>query len=244
MKDELAARQRAIHLRLAGRAVQSICSALGRGKAWFCKWWGRYLQAGPEGLYDRTRANHHVARRIPPELERAILSVRRRLQAHASPATRYSLIGAAAIRAELNGLGVQPLPCERTIERALQRNGLTAPRVRLAPLLPRQEWPGPQARASNELHEVDLVGPVYLQGRRRSAGTAGSRARGPVPSAPSRPARGRCRTGPAPVDPGPSSTPRGTRGPRPCGGRRPGGGRRRRRRRPWPPRCSSGGRAP
>jgi putative transposase len=43
---------------------------------------------------------------------------------------------------------------------------LTAPRVRLAPLLPRQEWPGPQARASNELHEVDLVGPVYLKGRR------------------------------------------------------------------------------
>jgi putative transposase len=47
----------------------------------------------------------------------------------------------------------------------LQRNGLTAPRVRLAPLLPRQEWPGPQARASNDLHEVDLVGPVYLKGR-------------------------------------------------------------------------------
>jgi hypothetical protein len=42
---------------------------------------------------------------------------------------------------------------------------LTAPRERLAPLLPRQEWPGPQARASKELHEVDLVGPVYLRGR-------------------------------------------------------------------------------
>jgi len=164
MKDELTARQRAIHLRLAGRSVQYICAALGRGKAWFCKWWGRYLQAGPEGLYDLTRANHHVAQRIPPELERAILSVRRRLQAHASPATRYSLIGATAIRAELKGLGVQPLPCERTIERVLQRNGLTAPRVRLAPLLPRQEYPGPQARASNELHEVDLVGPIYLKG--------------------------------------------------------------------------------
>ena len=143
MKDELAARQRAIHLRLAGRSVQYICSVLGRGKAWFCKWWGRYLQAGPEGLYDRTRANHHVAQRIPPELERAILSVRRRLQAHASPATRYRLVGATAIRAELQALGAQPLPCERTIERVLQRNGLTAPRVRLAPLLPRQEWPGP-----------------------------------------------------------------------------------------------------
>src|SRR5262249_45983767 len=50
------------------------------------------------------------------------------------------------------------------LERVLERNGLTAPRVRLAPLLPRQECPGPQARASNELHEVDLVGPIYLKG--------------------------------------------------------------------------------
>jgi transposase InsO family protein len=166
MHDELTARQRAIRLRLAGRSVNSICSALGRVKAWFHKWWGRYLQAGPEGLYDLTRANHHVAQRLSPELERTILSIRRRLQAHATPATRYSLTGAAAIRAELKALEIRPLPCERTIERVLERNGLTAPRVRLAPLLPRQEWPGPQARASNDLHEVDLVGPIYLKGRR------------------------------------------------------------------------------
>jgi transposase InsO family protein len=167
MNDELTARHRAITLRLAGRPVQAICAAVGRSDRWFHKWWGRYLEYGPEGLYDQTRANHHVAQRIPPQLERAILSVRRRLQAHATPATRYSLIGATAIRAELKALGIRPLPCERTIERVLQRNGLTAPRVRLAPLLPRQDYPGPQARASNELHEVDLVGPVYLKGRRQ-----------------------------------------------------------------------------
>jgi putative transposase len=164
MHDELSARQRAISLRLAGRSVKHICATLGRSETWFHKWWGRYLEAGPEGLYDRTRTHPHLAQRIPPELERAILSVRRRLQAHATPATRYSLTGAPAIRAELQALGIQPLPSERTIERVLQRNGLTAPRVRLAPLLPRQQYPGPQARASNELHEVDLVGPIYLKG--------------------------------------------------------------------------------
>jgi putative transposase len=164
MNDELAARQRAISLRLAGRPVQSICSALARSEPWFHKWWGRYLQAGPQGLYDLTRAHPHIAQRIPPEVERTILSIRRRLQAHATPATRYRLSGAPAILAELQALGIRPLPNCRTIERVLQRNGLTAPRVRLAPLLPRQEWPGPQARASNELHEVDLVGPVYLRG--------------------------------------------------------------------------------
>jgi len=164
MHDELSARQRAISLRLAGQPVKRICAALGRCEAWLHRWWRRYLEAGPEGLYDLTRASHHIARHIPPELERAILTVRRRLQAHASPATRYSLIGAPAILAELKALGTRPLPSLRTIERVLQRNGLTAPRVRLAPLLPRQEYPGPQARASNELHEVDLVGPIYLQG--------------------------------------------------------------------------------
>ena len=163
MNDELSARQRAISLRLAGRPVKHICAALGRSEAWFHKWWGRYLESGPEGLYDLTRARL-VVPRIAPEVERAVLSVRRRLQAHATPATRYSLIGATAILAELKTLGVRSLPCERTIERVLQRNGLTAPRVRLAPLLPRQEYPGPQARASNELHEVDAVGPVYLKG--------------------------------------------------------------------------------
>src|SRR5262245_14319979 len=167
MHDELAARHRAITLRLAGRPVKAICAAVGRSEAWFHKWWGRYLQADPDGLYDLTRANHHVTRRTPPELERAILSIRRRLQARTAPATRYCLTGAASIRAELKALGIRPLPCERTIERVLERNGLTLPKVRLAPLLPRQEYPGPQARASNQLHEVDLVGPIYLKGSRR-----------------------------------------------------------------------------
>ena len=141
MNDELAARHRAITLRLAGRPVKAICVSVSRSEAWFHKWWRRYLEGGPEGLYDLTRANHSVAQHIPPELERTIVSIRRRLQAHASPATRYSLIGAPAILAELKALDTGPPPCERTIERVLQRNGLTAPRVRLVPLLPRHTYP-------------------------------------------------------------------------------------------------------
>src|SRR5262249_37362964 len=148
--------------------VHQICSALGRSEAWFHTWWGRYLQAGPDGLYDLTRAHHHVAQRVSPELERTILSIRRRLQAHASPATRYSLTGATAIRAELNLLGSRPPPCAPPIEPGPPPHGGPAPGVRPAPLPPRQEYPGPQARASNQLHEVDLVGPVYLkEGRHR-----------------------------------------------------------------------------
>jgi hypothetical protein len=86
----------------------------------------------------RCKHNDSVAQRIPRDLERTILSIRRRLQAHATPATCYRLIGADAILAELKALSVRPLAGRRTIERVLQRNGLTAPRVRLARLLPRQ----------------------------------------------------------------------------------------------------------
>jgi hypothetical protein len=106
-----------------------MCPALGRSTFWFHKWWRRYLEAGPEGLYDRTHATHHVAQRIASARERAILSIRRRLQAHAAPATGYRLVGAPAILAELKALGICPVPNARTVERVLQRNSLTAPRV-------------------------------------------------------------------------------------------------------------------
>jgi putative transposase len=66
-----------------------------------------------------------------------------------------------------SGLNVRPLPSTRTIERVLQRHGSTLPRERLPRLLPRQDYPSPQARQSNDLREVDLVGPIYLKGRRQ-----------------------------------------------------------------------------
>lgn len=164
MSDELSLRQTAIRLRLAGESVESICSTLKRSKPWFHKWWNRYLAMGPEGLYDLTRANHQVARQIPPHIERAVLSVRRRREARATPQTRYGQIGAGSIREELRALGLTPLPSVRTIGRILKRAGLTNPSVRLARPLAQSDYPGPQAQDSNQVHQVDVVGPRYLKG--------------------------------------------------------------------------------
>jgi len=164
MKDELSLRQMAIRLRLAGENVGSICTTLKRSKPWFHKWWQRYLAMGPEGLYDITRANHQVARRIPPHIGRAVISVRRRLEARATPQTRYNQIGAGKIREELRILGLTPLPTVRTISRILERAGKTNPSLRLAKPLAKSDYPGPQAQDSNQVHQVDLVGPRYLKG--------------------------------------------------------------------------------
>jgi len=166
MKDEFSDRHQAIRLRLAGQAVEAICHALGRSREGFHTWWRRYQALGVGGLFDLTRARHQPPH-ISPELERTIINIRRRLESPLHPQTRYGLIGASAILAELKALHVRPLPCLRTIERVLERHGLTMPRVRLARLLPEHVYPAPQAPDSNQLHQVDLVGPIYLKGQRQ-----------------------------------------------------------------------------
>lgn len=164
MRNELLDRQAAIRQRLAGESVEPICRSLHRSEAWFHKWWKRYLDNGPEGLYDVSRANYHVVNRTPPHIERAVISIRRRLAARATPQTRYSLIGAATIRTELGALGYGPLPAVRTIEAIITRAQLTCPPLQLAQRLAQSEYPGPSARDSNELHQVDVVGPRHLRG--------------------------------------------------------------------------------
>lgn len=166
MKDEFSDRHQAIKMRLAGQSVEEICQTLGRSRQWFHLWWRRYQGLGTAGLYDLTSARHQPPH-ISPELERTILNIRQRLESPLHAHTRYGLIGAAAIQAELQELHIRPLPCTRTIERVLERNGKTMPRVRLAPPLSEQVYPGPQAHDSNQLHQVDLVGPIYLKGQRQ-----------------------------------------------------------------------------
>lgn len=166
MKDEFSDRHQAIRWRLAGQTVEAICRTLGRSHEWFHTWWRRYRALGATGLFDLTHARHQPPH-IAPDLERTIINIRQRLESPLHPQTRYGLVGASTILAELQALHLRPLPCLRTIERVLERNGLTLPRVRLARLLPEHVYPAPQAHDSNQLHQVDLVGPIYLKGQRQ-----------------------------------------------------------------------------
>ena len=166
MNTEFADRQQAIKLRLAGHSIKEIARLLGRSREWVHTWWRRYRASGPTGLFELTRANVQP-RRIAPDLERTIVNIRQRLVSQAHPETRYNLIGASAILAELQALHIRPLPSVRTIERVLQRNGISLPKVRLAPLLSNPTYPVPQADESNQLHQVDSVGPIYLKGHRQ-----------------------------------------------------------------------------
>jgi putative transposase len=164
--NELADRLLAVKLRLEKKPIEEICQVLGRTEVWFHKWWRRYQEEGPNGLYDQTRTYVHPSR-TSPELERAIVNIRKRLASQQHPDTRYSLVGASSILAELAALHIRPLPSERTVERVLERNGITVPRVQLAPSLSKTTYPKPQVDDSNQLHQVDSVGPIYLKGKKQ-----------------------------------------------------------------------------
>jgi hypothetical protein len=64
----------------------------------------------------------------------------------------------------LEGLGLSPLPTPRTIERLLERAGLSCPPLRLAPRVAQTDDPGPRAHATHQFHQVDVVGPRDLTG--------------------------------------------------------------------------------
>jgi transposase InsO family protein len=166
MRDELSTRQAAIRMRMAGEKVEDICQTLNRTPQWFHKWWRRYMESGPAGLYDLTHANRQVANRTPPHIEKAVVSIRKRLTKRETSETRYGLVGATQIRSELEKLGYAPLPSLRTIERIVNQAGLTCPPLRLASRISRTEYPGPQPQDSNQVHQVDFVGPRYLKGDR------------------------------------------------------------------------------
>ena len=87
-----------------------------------------------------------------------------------APATAASGPGPLRSVAELKALGVRPLPALRTtpaptaqqvrVERVRQRHGITVPRVRLARFLSDQPYPLAPPHDSNQVHQLDLVGPI------------------------------------------------------------------------------------
>lgn len=157
-QTEEALRNEAINRRLAGERRCDICRALGRSTAWFDKWWARYRRYGRAGLKSRSRAPKHVHNKMRPEVEEAIVRIRKVLEERTDPELKYAFIGAPTIRTELKHTSLRPLPSVSAIERALQRRELTQPRrKRKHPNEPTAYCPLPVAQGPNDVHAIDIV---------------------------------------------------------------------------------------
>lgn len=140
-----------------GEKPESICTNLGKSRSWLYKWIERFDANDKSWAQEQSRAPRIQASRIDPKVEEAVKLVRLSLY------NKGLFCGDQAIYWELENLGVTPLPSLCTINRILDRNGLTNRRTG------RYEakgvvYPKLLATTPNQVHQLDLVGPCYLIG--------------------------------------------------------------------------------
>ena len=109
----------AVQRYLDGENPEAICTSLGRSRAWLYKWVDRFVSNDPSWCQERSRRPTGCPGRTPVEIEEIVKLVRLHLY------NEGVFHGAQAIRWELETMGVAPLPSLRTINRILDRHGLT-----------------------------------------------------------------------------------------------------------------------
>ncbi|HYA44214.1 MAG TPA: helix-turn-helix domain-containing protein [Acidimicrobiales bacterium] len=140
-----------------GESARSIALSLGRSSRWVYKWVARAAGGPPDWASDRSRRPHVSSQAVPPDVVEAVQLVRLELY------NAGLLCGAQNIQWRLEDLAVTPLPSVRTIGRILAREGLTHRRTgRYAPK--GTPYPTLPAGQVNQVHQIDYVGPCYLQG--------------------------------------------------------------------------------
>lgn len=155
-------RAEAVRRRLAGESPEEIAVSLGRTARWVRKWVSRHGEEGHEEGWaeDRSRAPLFSPFRIDDGLRDLVLASRARLVAN--PRAQY---GSLAIQWELRRLGVTPIPPSRTIERVLERAGVSQPRRRGSRYVSKGvPYPVSAATEPGTVHQIDLVGPRHLFG--------------------------------------------------------------------------------
>ena len=147
-------RREAIRRCLQGEPRNKICDDLGRSTRWFDKWWHIYQTDPQTDLADRPRAPHTSPQAMPPTVIDAVVAVRQILEAAATPATRYGLVGAASIQTQLARMQITPVPSVPTIQRILAAHELTHP---LGAGSEAAYYPWPVAWEVNAIQALDII---------------------------------------------------------------------------------------
>jgi transposase InsO family protein len=133
---------------LNGAPAAEVALRYGTSRQSIYNWKARYEHGGQPGLKDRSRRPHTSPQRMPAEVESLVCELRR----------RHPRWGARRLVFELRQRGVDPVPVQATIHRALVRNGLVEPQEQRHKRKYRR-W---QREAPMHLWQLDLVGGIYL----------------------------------------------------------------------------------
>ncbi|GMV65607.1 MAG: hypothetical protein AMXMBFR75_14050 [Candidatus Hinthialibacteria bacterium] len=162
MKTKVALRKKAVRLHLQGVPKTEIAERLKKSRRWVYRWIARYdRKQGAKSLEDRSSAPKHRKEIYPQKIkDMAIQSRRARKAGHRK--YPYALVSAEAIHYELRELGISPLPPPRTIHFWLKQAGEIDERTKRRKTS-NPTYPVLACQAVNDVHELDLKGPFYLQ---------------------------------------------------------------------------------
>lgn len=168
MCDKLEERKQAMRMYHIQRLSKAeICRRLKRSRPWLDNWLERYNPGDVEGsLCDHQTGPKHGNRRWSSVIRQQVIDLRKtRCQ---EPEWRYAFIGAQAIHLELKALGSPEVPPVRTIHHWFVAADLvTPPKAQAEEEKASKPIPLPVADAVNRVQQVDLKGPVYLEGSSR-----------------------------------------------------------------------------
>lgn len=138
-----------------GESPKAIYQNLGKSKAWFFKWLKRYQSEGRDWAKSQSRKPHRTRQTVDKTMEQAVIDTRKSLEG-----ILYAQVGAVNISWQLEQQGLTPPPLS-TINSILKRNELVRKRARYQPK--GIDYPAPMVTKSNDLHQLDIVGPRYLR---------------------------------------------------------------------------------
>jgi Homeodomain-like domain len=100
---------------LEGEKMAPVCREFGISRVTGYKIFDRYKECGLDGLYDRSKAPYRQANKLPFQVERMILGIKKEHPSWGAPKIRDKLI---------REYPMIPPPAVSTIHAALDRNGL------------------------------------------------------------------------------------------------------------------------
>jgi transposase InsO family protein len=133
-----------------GSTVTAVADRYGVSRQTVHRWLRRYARSGLSGLVDRPPTPRSCPHQIPPEVEAAIVEMRR----------EHPGWGPRTIGHQLAQAGVVPLPSRSSIYRALVRHQLIEPQARKRKRSDYRRW---ERSRSMELWQLDVTGGVVLE---------------------------------------------------------------------------------
>jgi transposase InsO family protein len=152
-------RKNAIRRYLKGEKITSIARSMGYSRQWVYKWIERH-ESGDDAT-DWPVSRPSCPESNPRQLGEAVVGAVKMVRL--SLYNQGLFCGAQAIEWELKELGLESVPSLRSINRILSREDLTNRRT--GSYEPKgKKYPALVANEVNQVHQMDYVGPCYLDG--------------------------------------------------------------------------------